>query len=323
MITNLKKQLVRAGLVFACALGVLSASAQTYPSRPITLVVPYSAGGTVDTLARAAAEGLAARLGQGVVVENRPGGNAIVAARFVANAEPNGYTLLFVGGSVLSKVFQKDPPINMATDFVPIAPLYQGPFVLAVGAKVPARTLAEFISYAKANPGVLNYGSAAPNAMMSMEALKAAAGIDVKHIPYKGGANVTTALLSNEVQAAFEGITSFRAHAASGAMKILAVGANRRLEEIPDVPTIAESGYPGFLTVFSGGLWAPAKTPAAVVQRLNHELLAVAKSPAFVDRVRLAGAAPVAGTPEELPAMVRAEVSFWTEAARRAGYVPE
>lgn len=294
-----------------------------FPNRPLKMVVPFPAGGTTDLVARVAAERLGTVLKQPVVVENRPGGNTVLGGTAVVNSPADGYTMLFVGGSSMTTVFNKSVPYELFTALAPVAPLYQGPFYLFASTAVPANNLKELVAYAKAHPGKLDYGSAVSTTMMSMEALKAAAGIEVQHVPYKGSAPVTAALLANEVQLAFDGIASNRAHVAAGKMKIIAVGGRKRTEEFPNVPTVAESGYPGFLTVFNGGAWVPKGTPKEVIDVLNRAFNEVTRTPEYKAVAAKAGTEALNGTPEDFRHQIETELAFWAAAAKVAKYVPE
>lgn len=300
-----------------------SAAAQDYPARPIRLVVPYPAGGTTDVVARVVAEQLGERLKQAVVVEPRPGGNTMVGANLVVNAAPDGYTLLFIGGSSLSSVYNKRPPFDLWTALTPVAPLYQGAYFLMTSKELPVNSIPEFLAYAKAHPGQLNYGASGPGTMLAMEALKSAAGVDITHVPYNGSAPVTMGLLSNDIQVVLDAIVTYRPHLQAGKLKIIGSGGRARASDFPNLPTLAESGFPGFMTVFNGGVWAPAGTPRPVIDRLNRELNAIAQTPKFREATRLSGAEPLTGSPEDFGNVIRTEVDFWVRAAKAANYRPD
>lgn len=297
--------------------------AQDYPSKPIRLIVPYPPGGTTDLVARTVAEQLSARLKQPVIVDPRPGGNTLIGGNVVANAQPDGHTLLFIGGSSMTTVYNKTVPFDLWTALTPVAPLYQGAYFLMVGKSVPANNIRELVSYAKANPGKLNYGASGPGTMLATEAFKAAAGIDMVQVPYKGSSPLTLALIADEVQVAFDAIVTYRPHLQSGQFKIIGSGAGKRASDFPNAPTVAESGFPGFTTVFNGGVWAPGGTPRPIIERLNRELNAIAETPQFRERARQAGAEPIFGSPEDWGNIIRNEVGFWTKAAQAANYKPD
>ena len=300
----------------------LQAVAQQYPNKPLRLIVPFAAGGTTDVLARTVAEQLGASVKQAVIVENRTGGNSLVGGQVVASATPDGYTLLFVGGASLSTVFNKTVPFDFWTALTPVAPLYQGGYFLVVNSSFPANTFKEFLAYVKERPGKLNYGGFG-GIVLATEALKAAAGLDVVHIPYKGSAPMTAALLSGEIQMAFDAIVSYRALIQAGRIKVLANGGATRSTEYPDVPTVAESGFPGFLTAFNGGVWAPAGTPRDSITLLNRELNVITRNPTYRERVRNAGAEVNAGSPEDLHRTIKTEIDFWTKVAAAVNFRPE
>lgn len=312
--------------ICALLLGAAAAQpalAQEYPARSIRLVVPYSAGGTTDVVARVVAEQLSERLKQPVVVDPKPGGNTLVGGNMVANAPPDGYTLLFIGGSSMSSVYNRNPPFDMWKALTPVAPLYQGAYFLMASKDLPVNSIPEFLNYAKAHPGKLNYGASGPGTMLAMEALKSAAGLDIAYVPYKGSSPVTIALLSNEVQVVLDAIVTYRPHLQAGKLKILGSGGRSRSADFPNLPTVAESGFPGFLTVFNGGIWAPAGTPRAIVERLNRELNSIAQTPKFREATRAAGAEPLTGSPEDFGNIIRTEVDFWVRAAKAANYRPD
>lgn len=311
------------GMLMLAASSLVAAQAQDYPTRPIRLVVPYPPGGTTDVIARTVADQLSTRLKQPVVVDPRPGGNTLIGGGIVANAAADGYTLLFIGGSSMTSVYNKQVPFDLWTALTPVAPLYQGAYFLLVNKNLPVSDVKEFVAYARTNPGKLNYGSSGPGTMLATEAFKAAAGIDMTQIPYKGSSPVTMALVSNEINVVFDAIVSYRPHLQSGSLKMLGSGGRKRSADFPNAPTMPESGYPGFVTVFNGGVWAPAGTPPAIIARLNRELNAIAQTPQFREKTQLAGAEPMLGTPEDFGTTIRNEVEFWMRAAQMAKYVPD
>ena len=288
-----------------------SASAQTYPDKPIKLIVPFAAGGPIDTMARFVAQPLSARLGQTVIVENRPGGGGTIGTRAVAAAEPDGYTLLFGSSGTLAVA----PALYASLDydpqrsFAPVASAAILPMLLAVRPDLPARTVAEFVAYAKANPGKLNYGAslATPPHLLST-LFKHQAGIEVVYIPYKGSAPSVTDLLAGTTHWTIDGVTILAPLAKDGRLRALAVASAQRWPELPAVPTLIESGFPDFSLDAWAGVLAPAGTPAAVVGRLNaliNEGLAGADAAAALARL---GALPKTGTPADFAAFIAAEM---------------
>lgn len=314
--------LAKCSMALCMALGASLAQASDYPNRPIKLIVPFPPGGVTDTLARVAATVLSQRVKQPVMVDNRPGGNTLIAGQAVVNSLPDGYTLLFSGGTSMSTVFNKKVPYELMTALKPVAPLYQGPYFLFVSNAVPASNLKQFVEYTKANPDKLHFASAGPPTMLAMEALKAAAGLDLVHVPYKGSAPLSTALLANEIEAAFESIVPNGAYAKAGKLKLLAHSGARRLADFPDVPTLSESGYP-IVAGIIGGVWAPAATPQAVVEKLTAEFNAVVNSPEFKERVRSAGYEVLTGSAEDFRRTVQADIDFWRATAKSSNYVPQ
>lgn len=310
----------------ACALGLPGlARAQTYPARPIRLVVPFTPGGSSDILARAIGQELARAWGQPVVIENVPGAGGSLGADRVAKAAPDGYTLLMghTGTLAVNPTLYPKLPYDAQRAFAPVAWVARVPNVLVVHASVPAKTLRELVALAKAKPGQLAYGSGGNGsaAHTTMEFLKLQAGMSLLHIPYRGTAPSVNDLLAGQVQALFTGAPALLPHIQGGRIRALAVSSPRRLPLLPDVPTVAESGVPGthgFEADQWYGLVAPAGTPADVVAKLNQE---VNRSLAAADvRTRLAaeGAEPTPATPQAFGAMIAADTRRWERVIRAA-----
>ncbi len=323
----LRRACLRAALALATAPLMLSAmppahAADAWPQRPIRLLVPYGPGGSSDVVARAVAVEMSRSLGQQVVVENKGGGQGTIATQEVARARPDGYTLILghVGTLAVNPSMMPNLSYDPRRDFAPIILLAKLPMVFAVGEKVPAATLPQFIALARAKPGVLNYGSAGNGSAghLAFEMLKTAAAIDVVHVPYKGTGAQVTDLLAGNIDAAAAGIPGLLPHAQAGKIKILAVGSEHRLSILPDVPTVAEQGFPGFESSQWFGLLAPAGTPAAVVARLQAAAQAALQSESV--RQRLAhDAADVSGAgPAEFAAFIDAEERRWSKVVRNA-----
>jgi tripartite-type tricarboxylate transporter receptor subunit TctC len=312
-----------AGMLFVVCLffsGVLAA--QSYPVRPIRLIVPQSASGSTDLVARPLAQRLGEALGQTVVVDNRPGAGSTIGTDLVAKATPDGYTLLAVAASfTMSPSLYRKLPFDPIRDFEPITMLSAFPNILVVHPSLPVRSLKEFIAYAKARPGQLNYGSSgvATGTHMSMELLKHLTGITMTHVPYKGGAPAVTALVANEVQVDFATISTALPHVKSGRLRALAVSTAKRSPAAPDVPTIAESGVPGYDYSSWIGLLAPAGTPAAIIQRLNAASVKIMRGPDM--KAVLAGEASeaIGNTPAAFAELIRQEVARWKKVAQAAG----
>jgi tripartite-type tricarboxylate transporter receptor subunit TctC len=311
-----------AAALLAATLSAPSAAQDAWPSRPVRVVVPFAPGGGTDVVARILAAKLGERLGQGFFVENRPAGSGIVGADFVAKAPADGHTLLFAFSSLSSsaRLYAK-LPYDPIADFAPVVLATTSPLVLFLHPSVPASSVAEFIAYAKANPGKLNYGSSGLGSSphLATELLMSMTGVRMVHVPYKGIAPAIAAQLANDVQLSFTPIAVGMPHARAGRLKALATGGLQRSAVIPDVPTLHESGVAGFEVIGWWGMLAPAKTPRAVVAAANREVRAVLDLPE-VRRVLLdQGMEPAAGTPEQFGALIRADMEKWGDIGRRLG----
>jgi len=292
-----------------------------YPSRPIRLIVPFPPGGPIDVMARFVVQRLGPGLGQ-IIIDNRPGAGGTLGSKAAALAEPDGYTLLFGSSTTLAAApsLYRNSGYDPVKSFVPVGMISSVPFVLAVAPHVPANTLAELVAYAKANPGKLNFG--APTGTLphlTGEMLKIRAGIDMVHVPYKGAATAITDLLSGEMDMTFEPISVMVGHVHDGTVRPLVVTGDKRSPELPGVPTMIESGYPGFVSLSWTGIVAPAGTPPAVVARLNGAILETFRAKDAQDGLARLGAEPNFGTPESFGAAIAAEIPKWGEAVRAAG----
>ena len=306
---------------FASTAASAQAPAPGYPARPVLLLVPFAAGGSSELLSRLVGQKLSERTGQQVLVENRPGGAGNIAMEAAARAAPDGYTLILghIGTLAVNPAMFAKLPYDPVADFAPVSLLAHVPNVVAVHPSVPAKTFREFIALAKAKPGSLNYGSAGNGSAghLAFEYLKQAAGLDLVHVPYKGTGPMTTDLLAGQTQATFTGAPPLIPHIRQGKLRALAVGSPKRVAGLPDVPTIAESGYPGFETSQWYGILAPAKTPPAIVLRLSAEIAAAMRSKDVMDRLGADGTQPVGSTPEEFALHVRREMARWGEVVRK------
>ena len=312
------------GLAVLSSLGLSSipVSAQgEYPSRPITLVVPFAPGGGTDIVGRILQQKLSERLGQSVLIVNKPGAAGTIATNYVAKAPPDGYTLfLSWDPHSINPIVYKNLPYDTFKDFAPVTLVARVPQVMGVWGDLPAGTLAEFVALAKREPGKLNYASVGPgnsNHLMS-EYFHRLAGIQLMHVAYKGGGPSIVAMLSGEVAYSFLSYASQRSHIKSGKLRALAVTGTKRLADLPDVPTMAEAGFPGFEAYAWIGVFAPAGTPQPIVDRLNRELVAVLKEPEIAARLSDVGAEPVGSTPAALDAYVRAENAKWAKLVKEA-----
>ena len=300
--------------------------AQPYPARPIRLVVPQSAGGSTDLVARPLAQRVGDAMKTAIVVDNRPGAGSTIGTDIVAKAPADGYTLLAVAASfTMSPSLYKKLPFDPLRDFAAISLLSSLPNILVVHPSLPVKSMKELIAYAKAQPGKLNYSSSgmATGTHMSMELLKHLTGISMLHVPYKGGAPSVTALLSSEVQLCFATISTALPHVKSNRLRALAVSSARRAVAAPDVPTIAESGVPGYDYASWIGLLAPAKTPPDIVGRLAAESARVMQTAEMKTLLQHEGSEPVGSTPREFDTLIKTEVERWKKVAAAAGIKAE
>ncbi len=312
-------------LTVALGIGLTgSAGAQTYPSKPIRMVVPFAAGGITDVLIRVISDKLQQRVGQPVLVDNRPGANGLIGADVVAKAAPDGYTILPVGGTSYMPTFFKELPFDFHRDFTPITLFWVGGYLFLVNSNSPAKNLKEFVALAKVNAGKFNTGSSgAPNLMMTALFNKTA-GIDMVNIPFKGNAQTATALLSGEIQLVLDPPTSHKANLDSGKVLALAISGKERLPSLPNVPTLEEAGFPNLNGTFNGGAWAPTGTPRDVINRLNSEFRAILAMPDVKEKTLTIGGVNVqTSTPEGLRQYIQDDQRFWTEAAKISGFKPE
>jgi tripartite-type tricarboxylate transporter receptor subunit TctC len=292
-----------------------------YPSRPIRLIVPFPPGGPVDVMARFVVQRLGTNLGQ-IIIDNRPGAGGTLGSKAASLAEPDGYTLLFgssttlAAGPSLYRHLGYDP----VKSFVPVGMISSVPFVLAIAPHVDAKSLGELVAYAKAHPGKLNFG--APTGTLphlTMEMFKLRAGVDIVHIPYKGAATAITDVLSGEMDMTFEPISVMVGHVREGKIRPLAVTGAERSAELPEVPTVIESGYPGFVSMSWTGIVAPAGTPPEIIARINAVIIDAFRDKDAQEGLARLGAEPKFGTPESFGAMIAAEIPKWAEAVRAAG----
>lgn len=320
-------RVARLACAFVLATGAAAAMAQAYPSKPIKLVIPYPPGGIGDTLARELGTQLTLRMGQPVLVESKPGASQMIGADYVAKSAPDGHTIFLASLSslVLNVYAQKTMPYDPVKDFAPVSMFFSTPLFLVVNPQVPVKNVTEFIAYGKANPGKLTFGSIGTGSSLHLtgEMFKSAAGVDMLHVPYKGSVPAVTDLLGGQIQALFDAGTSSLPHVRAGKLRVLGVSSIKRASGTPDIPTIAESGVPGFDASFWFGIVAPAATPKAIVQKLSAEINEILKQPAVRDRFKSSGVEVAGSTPEEMAAQIQADMPRWTEIQRKAGIKPE
>jgi len=322
---NLKQPLTRrhllAATALAAALGSGGALAQAWPAKPISLVVPFPAGGTTDVLARALADKLSQSLGQPVIVESKPGAGATLGADYVAKARPDGYTLLVgaVHHTIAASVYKK-LPYDFQKDLAPLTEIALVPNVLVVNAATPASNVAELVALLKAQPGKYNYGSNGNGTAQHLigTQFENMTGTDIAHIPYKGSGPLTTDLLGGQITMSFDTVTPVLQHIRSGKLRALAVTTATRSSALPDVPTLAEAGLQGFNIGTWFGVLAPAATPRDVLARLNTELVKVIKSPEFRKRMDEIGAEPIGNSAEQMAAHIKGETEKFARLVRDA-----
>lgn len=296
--------------------------AQTYPTQPIRFIVPYAAGGGVDIIARALAPKLSERLGQPVVIDNRGGAGGNIGTELAARAEPNGYTIVMGAAALAINVsLYRKLPFDPVKDFAPVSLVAATPNILAVHPAVPAKSVKQLIQLAKARPGSLNYGSAGngTTSHLAPELFKTMAGVSVVHIPYKGTSPAVVALLSGEVAIMLAPALTLLPHIKTNRVHGLAVSGLKRLPAIPELPTIAEAGVPGFEARQWYGVLAPAGTPPDIVTRLNAEIVKIVNSPEVTKRLQSEGSEVIGSTPEEFGRYIKAEIAKWAKAVAASG----
>jgi len=307
--------------VFALALCASTAGAQAYPSKPLHLVVPFAPGGAVDIIGRLMADALSRSLGQPVVVDNRPGAGAAIGAEAVARSAPDGYTMLIGTSSTHGVNSAVNPKLSYdpVKDFSPVVLLATAPWMVVVNPSLPVKTPKELIDYAKAHPGKLNfasYGRGSSN-HLATELLKARAGIDVVHVPYKGSAPALLDLVAGQVNFMLDTWSTSAPLVETGKIRLIGVTSEKRVAYAPNVPTVSESGVPGYVTGAFFAIWLPANTPAPIVERLNREFNAALKQDGVRERLVKLGLQTAGGTPEELGRIVVNEVRTWADLVKQ------
>jgi tripartite-type tricarboxylate transporter receptor subunit TctC len=301
----------------------VSHAQQTFPGKPIRLIVGFAPGGNTDTVARLVGQRLGERLGTQVIIDNRGGAGGTIGTELAARANPDGYTLTMGTTTTHAIAVAAYPKLTYdpARDFEPLALVAIAPYLLVVHPSVPARSLKEFVTLAKSQPGKLNYGSAgqATTTHLVMATLTSRAGLDMTHVPFKGNGPATAAVLAGEVQALFGAVPPLLPHVGTKRVHPLAISAAKRLESLPDVPTVAESGFPGFNVTLWLGFFSPKGTPPAVVKRLESELLQVARSADMKEQMSKQGLEAQAASSAELARLVKAEIENYKTVFKTAG----
>jgi len=311
-----------ASTLAAALVTVTSAFAQSYPNRPVRMVVPLSAGGFADVPARIIAPRLSEALGQSVFVENKPGAGATIGTDFVAKAKPDGYTLLFTGTPhVISPALYKNLPYDPLKDFASVMLVAAGPYVLVVNPQLPVKSVQELIALAKTQPGKIDYASSGNGSAQHLVSAMFAsmAGIDLSHVPYKGSGPAMQDLISGQVKVSFAGIPNVMPSLRSGKLRALAVSTPKRSPDLPDVPTVAEAGVPGYDATLWLALLAPAGTPGEIVQKLYTEATRTLREPEVQKAIAATGVEVNIIGPQELPAFLQAEADKWGKVARESG----
>jgi tripartite-type tricarboxylate transporter receptor subunit TctC len=315
--------------LFALAGAVITSApaaiADDYPSRPVKVIVPFGAGGPTDVYTRAIAEELRKSLHQPFIMENRPGAGTTIGTDVVAKAPPDGYTLLMVSGTqTVNETLYPTKSYQLMRDLVPIAPLIDTDLVLVVHPSVPAKTLGELLALARAKPGALNYGSSGPgsNYHMAGELLKNLTGVDIQHVPYKGSTGARNDILSGQIQILFDSVPTMAQQIKAGMVRSLGTSGKTRSAILPDVPTMAEAGVPGFNATLWVGFMAPAGTPKPIVDKLHDEITKILRRPDIKQAWEKTGATPLVMTQAEFKNFMEAQVTKWAEVVKTNRIAP-
>jgi tripartite-type tricarboxylate transporter receptor subunit TctC len=314
--------LALAGSVIASA---PAAMADDYPSRAVKIIVPFGAGGPTDVYTRAIAEELRKSLHQPFIMENRPGAGTTIGTDVVAKSQPDGYTLLMVSGTqTVNETLYAHKPYQLMRDLVPIAPLIDTDLVLVVHPSVPAKTPGELLALARAKPGTLNYGSSGPgsNYHMAGELLKNLTGVDIVHVPYKGSTGARNDILSGQIQILFDSVPTMAPQIKAGMVRALGTSGKMRSPILPDVPTMAEAGVPGFNATLWVGFMAPARTPKPIIDKLHDEITKILRRPDIKQAWEKTGATPIVMTQPEFKSFMEAQVAKWADVIKTNHIAP-
>lgn len=319
----MKKSTLTLLSLLAALLLPLPASAQTYPSKPVRLLVPFAPGGTTDVLARLLAQKLSDLLGQQFIIENKPGAGGNIGTELAAKSPADGYTLVmsFDGTMAINPNTYARMPFDPQKDLVAVANVAQVPLLIVVHPGVAAKNIAEFVALAKASPGRINYSSAGHGSTghLTGELFRGRAGIDIVHVSYKGGGQAVQDLLGGQIQMLVTALPTVEGHLKGGKLRALVFTSSKRVPGAPDVPTLAESGYPGLEILSWYGLLAPAGTPQEIVRRLNAEINRVLQAPEVRERLTVLGTEPTGGTPEQFAQTIRDDTARWAKVVSAAG----
>lgn len=323
-------KILRAVYVFFMMLfgvqAVQAESAAQYPSKPITIVVPFTSGGTTDILARLIGQRLSDRWKVPVVVDNKPGAGGNIGSAQVARSEPDGYTLVMgtIGTHAINPSMYSNMRYDVVKDFSPITRAAMVPNVLVVNATAPFNSVKELIAYAKANPGKLTFGSSGHGTTLQMsgELLKVISQVDLVHVPYKGSSPAIADLLGSQISMIFDNLPSALPHIKAGKLKALAVTSSQRVPQLPNVPTMVEAGVPGYDVMSWFGLLAPANTPKPIIDKLNQAIVEILKTPDVQQQIEAQGAIPTPETPDQFAAFIRNEIEKWNKVVQTAKLKP-
>jgi len=318
MMNRLMKLMVPLALLWGTTLG----HAQSWPSRPVRIIVPFAASGPADNYARFMAQRLQDALGQSFVVDNRPGGGGVIGTDAVAKAAPDGYTLLLMSNAhTVNESLIPNKPYNLQRDFAPVGPINSSDLLLVASPQAPFNTMAEFMAYARSHPGKLNYASSGPGTPYHMagELFKAMSGLFIVHVPYRGSAGARTDVAAGQVDVMFDAVTTMAEFVKAGKVKPLASSGKARSSVVPDVPTVDEAGVKGYESTIWLGLMAPRGTPEAIVQRLNEEMSRIASNPQVRQTWARQGAVPMVMSPAEFSRYVQADVVKWEKIVKFSG----
>jgi len=314
---------IAVGVTFAAsALAVLPAPAEEYPSKPVKIIVPFAAGGPADIYARILGQRLGEALGQAFVIDDRPGAGSVIGTDAVAKSSADGYTLLLMSNAqTVNESLIPNKPYALMRDFVAVAPINYSDLVLVINPSLPANSLADLLKLAKAKPGKLNYASSGPGTPYHMagELFKAMAGVDIVHVPYKGSSQARTDVIGGQVDMMFDAVTTMAEYAKAGRVRPLATTGKLRSPVLPNVPTIAEAGVPGYEAVIWLGVMAPKNTPSDVVKKLNAEIVKIVDKPELRETWAKQGANPMTMTPDEFGRYVNDDIAKWERIVKISG----